>query len=493
MKLNDIISGLNCKKIIGKTNLVISGIAYDSRKCKNNYIFCALRGTLSEGHNYIDSAIINGSTVIICEELPAILNKDIVYILVENTRKALSTISHNYYGNPSSKLTIIGVTGTNGKTTITYLLKSIFEENGDVVGIIGTTGILIGDEKLPATHTTPESLELCGYFALMADKGVSKVIMEVSSHALSQYRVDNIDFNTAVFTNLTQDHLDYHHDMNDYAKAKKKLFDLMKPESKAILFDNSEYSKYLVKDCKSEIIEFIGRTEYSDFKIHNEKLGLGDSSFEISINGNSEIKIHTILSGRFNIDNAAIAAAIAIINEVKLEVIIKGLSKTNGAPGRMQQIKLINGALAIVDYAHTPDALEKALTACREVLNSNNRPGKLICVFGCGGDRDKTKRPLMGRIAASFSDFTVITSDNPRNEAPEIIIEEIIGGFSEINQNYITYIKRSEGILFACNISKENDIILIAGKGHENYQIIGEKKAHFDDIEELIKWNNKNI
>ena len=491
MILKDLISDLEYKEIIGKIDIEIFGIAYDSRKCDNKFVFCALKGLKSDGHDFIETAINKGSSVIICEILPLILFDYVTYIQVENTRKALARISHNFYNNPTSKMKIIGVTGTNGKTTITYLLKSIFEENGDKVGIIGTTGIMIGDEKIPSTHTTPESLELCGYFDLMQKKSVNIVIMEVSSHSLDQHRVDFIDFDTALFTNLTPDHLDYHHDMQDYASAKKKLFDMLKPEAKAILFNNSEFSKYLIKDCKTEFIKFIGRNDKSDYKIEKENLGLGDSSFKLIINNSEELNIQTILSGMFNIDNAAIAAATALINNLSDDIIIKGLVKTTGAPGRMQQIKLKNGALAIVDYAHTPDALEKALIACREVLNSTDNPGHLICVFGCGGDRDKSKRPVMGRIAQNLADYTVITSDNPRCEDPNQIIMDIMDGLDFMSKyKFFPIINRPAAIKEACRVSEKGDLILVAGKGHEDYQVIGTQKFHFDDVEELMKWNN---
>ena len=486
MILKDLLEKVEISQLIGSDSIEISGIAYDSRKIESGYLFAALRGSQADGHNFIGLAIENGAKAILCEQVPDGYFENITWIVVNDSRKILAKISHNFFGNPTSKLRMIGITGTNGKTTTTYLMKSIFEEAGDKCGLIGTTGIIIGDEFLPATHTTPESLELCAYIDIMLKKGVKTVLMEVSSHALDQHRVDYIDFDTVLFTNLTPDHLDYHKDMVEYATAKKKLFDMLKPEAKGLLFNLSEFTDYFVQDTKAKTY-LLGRFDNPDFLIGNENIGLGKTEFRMSLPlelGMPTINIKTKLSGRFNIDNAALAAGAAILNGVDIKIIIKALSTAAGAPGRMQTVNLSNGALALVDYAHTPDALEKALVACREVLQNAGSDGRLITVFGCGGDRDRTKRPVMGNIASNKADLAIITSDNPRTEDPNDIIQEVYAGIDDANRANVMIIPdRAEAIDYAVEISKMNDLILVAGKGHENYQVLKDKTVHFDDRE----------
>lgn len=495
MNLIELTKGIETKEIIGNASIEIGGIAYDSRKVEKDYLFFALRGTKLDGHNFIPTAIKNGAIAVVCEELPADMDfPAITFVVVENSRKALATIVHRFYGNPTKRLKIIGITGTNGKTTTTYLIKSILEAGGEKCGLIGTTGIILGDKKIEATHTTPESLELCILFDRMISEGIHTCIMEVSSHALHQYRVAEIDFDYALFTNLTADHLDYHEDMYDYAKSKKMLFDMLKPEAKAIIFDNSEFSGFMVHDCKANI-RFIGRNLGNDFLIENERLNLGQSSFVLSLQHielNEQIPIETKLNGRFNIDNASMAAATAYLFGINKETIIKALSDASGAPGRMQRIELRTGALALVDYAHTPDALEKALRTCRDILKNSELEGKLICVFGCGGDRDKIKRPIMGGISAEIADLTIVTSDNPRTEEPLDIIEQIYSGVvEEFRSKVIIKSNREEAISFAVSMTEPNDILLVAGKGHETYQVIGTAKHHFDDIEQIELANHR--
>lgn len=491
MILKDLIEKVEISQIIGTDSIEINGIAYDSRKIESSWLFVAMKGSQVDGHDFIGKAIENGAKAILCEHLPEGFYEKITWIVSNDPREALAKISHNFFGNPTQKMSIIGITGTNGKTTTTFLMKSIFEEAGDKCGLIGTTGIIIGDEFIPATHTTPESLELCAYFDLMLKKGVKTVLMEVSSHALDQHRVDYIDFDTVLFTNLTPDHLDYHKDMVDYATAKKKLFDMLKPEAKGLLFNLSEFTDYFVQDTKARTY-LMGRFDSPDFLIGNENIGLGNSEFRMSLPlkfGIPTINIKTKLSGRFNIDNAALAAGAAILNGVDIKIVIKALSNAAGAPGRMQTVNLSNGALALVDYAHTPDALEKALIACREVLQHAGAVGRLITVFGCGGDRDRTKRPVMGNIASDKADLAIITSDNPRTEDPNAIIREIYAGIDDANRRNVMIIPdRAEAIDYAVEISKMNDLILVAGKGHEDYQIIGKEKLHFDDTEQLMRF-----
>jgi len=464
----------------------ITSVHYDSRKCTAGSLFVAIPGEKSDGHDFIEKAISNRATAIVCEYLPKTSpSNEISFIKVKNSRKALAEIAHKWHDDPSKKIIMIGVTGTNGKTTITYILKSIFEKAGKRCGIIGTTGIIVNDKFLPATHTTPESLELAGHLAYMKEQRIDVCIMEVSSHALVQERVSGINFAAALFTNLTHEHLDYHKTIEEYARAKKMLFDMLDIDSIALIHNLSKESDLMVSSCRAEKKFFVGRDANPEIMIQNEKLALDKSEFQLIFKEKS-IDLTTKLIGKFNIENVALAASLALIMEIDVGIIKNAVLETNGAPGRMQRIKLPNGAVGIVDYAHTPDALEKALIACRELLAESGNTGKIISVFGCGGDRDKAKRPKMGRISTEIADITVITNDNPRTENPDIIIQEIITGISD-NKVYEILSDRRAAIHRAYDLSEQGDLILIAGKGHENYQIIGTERHHFDDSEELWK------
>ena len=466
----------------------ISSICYDSRKCSQGSLFVAIPGEKFDGHDFIDNAIEKGASAVICQKIPDNARSlGTAFIKVNNSRKMLAKISNRWYDDPSKKMRIIGVTGTNGKTTITYLIKSIFEQNGEKCGIIGTTGIILPDEEIKATHTTPESLELCGHLAYMREKGISTVVMEVSSHALVQHRVFGINFNASLFTNLTHEHLDYHDSLEEYAKAKKILFDMLPKDGIALVHDLSEESGIMVKDTIASIKYTVGRRSTSDIKINNEKMLTDRSEFDLIFN-KKRLHISTPLIGKFNIENAALAASLGWITGVDYENIKQGIKKSLGAPGRMQRIALKNGAVGVVDYAHTPDALEKALQACREVLVASETKGNLICVFGCGGDRDSSKRPKMGKIATELSDISIITNDNPRTEDPQKIFSDILKGINS-SSNYEIIPGRKDAIKKACTLSGEKDLILIAGKGHETYQIIGTTRHHFDDFEELKKFD----
>ena len=498
-KLYELAENINYLKIIGQIDANVSSICYDSRKCEKDSIFVAIRGTQADGHKFIDSAIKRGSNIIVCEKLPAKLDKykNRTLILVENSRIALAKLSHARYENPTKDIRVIGVTGTNGKTTVTFLLKSLFEEAGEKTGIIGTTGVYIGNEKIPTTHTTPESLELCSIFSEMRKKSVSTVIMEVSSHALDQHRVEGIEFDAGLFTNLTQDHLDYHASLEEYANIKKHLFDILPKDSIALVNSDDDYSDFMLLNTKTNVKYSVGRNQSSDIIIQNEKLYIDSCEFELNFAGDSFqnaqkgiLKLNTNLIGRFNIDNAALAASFANVIGIDNNIIINAIKKSTGAPGRMHKVILKNSAVAIVDYAHTPDALEKALLACRDVLHSAGKSSnKLICVFGCGGDRDKTKRPLMGKISTKIADYTIISNDNPRTEEPDKIIEQIYGSLNMNDKSKTVCItNRAEAIEYAYNFSNKDDIILVAGKGHEEYQIIGTERLHFSDIEELKKY-----
>lgn len=482
MILAELIKFLPKIDLIGATEYPISGISYDSRKVKSDFLFVAIKGEKFDGHKFIEQAIDKGAIAIVCEELPENFRiyVNVTFIKVKNSRLALSNLSHQFYGNPTKKLKVIGVTGTNGKTTITYILKSMLDQSGEITGLIGTTGIYIGSEKLPSTHTTPESLELAQLFIEMLDKGVTTVVMEVSSHSLHQNRVAGVKFDGAIFSNLTRDHLDYHGTMEEYAAAKKILFQMLPSNAVAVVNSNNKYSKFMVEgvDCKN--IVNTGFALESDYLLKDISIGLKGNSFRL-ISKDKSICFETALIGKFNIENISLASAILLEMGYSEDSIVKGALKTKGAPGRMERYILKNGAVAIVDYAHTPDALENSLFACKTILEHASNSGDLICVFGCGGDRDSGKRPIMGEISTELSDKTIVTSDNPRTEDPELIIHDIEKGIQK--SNYSIELDREKAIRAACEYSKSGDIILIAGKGHEKYQIIGTEKIHFDDAE----------
>ncbi|MBI5326121.1 MAG: UDP-N-acetylmuramoyl-L-alanyl-D-glutamate--2,6-diaminopimelate ligase [Ignavibacteriae bacterium] len=490
--LSGLIKYLSYTNIIGNTDIEIKTIENDSRKCKEGSVFVAIRGTNSDGHKFINEVIKQGTKVIVCEEKPAVYDNGTTFIEVSNSRLALAELAHAWFDFPTREMKVIGITGTNGKTTITFLIKSILDSSGKKAAIIGTTGIYIGNQKIPATHTTPDPLQLCSYLSQMKSEGVKYVVMEVSSHALAQKRVSGISYDIAAFTNLTHDHLDYHPTMEDYASAKKQLFQMISPTGIAVVNGDDEYSEFMIKDIKSSIIK-VGRNKENDIIISDEKLNLDESDFNLKINSNGTIKIKNQLLGRFNIDNAALAFAICLQLGFDKSAVIEALKTSSGAPGRMQKIILKNKAIALVDYAHTPDALEKALNSCREAMEiAGLKNNKLICVFGCGGDRDETKRPIMGKISSKLSDFAIITDDNPRTEDSSKIIQDIYNGIENGDRKKVVQISnRTEAISYAYSISAENDIILVAGKGHETYQIIGKDKYHFDDYEELMKFVNK--
>lgn len=471
--------------IIGLIDKAISSIEYDSRKCIENSCFVAIKGLAYDGHEYIEQAVRHGAKTIICESFPKqnLISPEVTFIIVNDTRLALAELSHAFFDFPSEKLNVIGVTGTNGKTTITFLLHSIFAAANKNGGIIGTTGAYFNNQFIPLANTTPESRDIANLLHTMKTEGVEWVAMEVSSHALIQKRVEGIHFKAAVFTNLTHDHMDYHETMDDYAAAKKILFDKLDKSAAGVVFSDAKYADFMVKDTAAKVYT-VGRNKAAYYKILKENTGLISTDF-VLYGGDRIIDGKTSLLGKFNIENAALAAAVCNALKIDYGAIQKGLSVSKGAPGRMQKIVLQNEAIALVDYAHTPDALEKAISACKEVIHSESPKSKLICVFGCGGDRDKTKRPEMGKIASEKCDIVVVTNDNPRTESPELIIRDILEGI--VNEKSLIFVEpdRKKAIALAVAKSSKGDIILIAGKGHEKYQIIGTTKFDFDDVAEV--------
>ncbi|MGL5088982.1 MAG: UDP-N-acetylmuramoyl-L-alanyl-D-glutamate--2,6-diaminopimelate ligase [Cetobacterium sp.] len=443
-------------KLIDK-DIYTGNLEYDSRKIKSGDIFVALKGNLVDGHKYIDKALENGAVcIIVSEEVE--LKGDISYFLVQNLRENLGRIASNFYGKPEKKLKIIGVTGTNGKTTTTYLIEQIL--GTEKVARIGTVEYKIGDEIIEAPNTTPESLDIIKMSKKSVDKGLEYLVMEVSSHGLTSGRVDMLDFDVAVFTNLTPEHLDYHKDMEDYFLAKKILFEKLKNKKNGIINIDDRYGK--------RIYDEFGGVSYS----------LDNSA---DLDRNTIIEMKPTLLGKFNMYNILGAIGVGKILGIDKDIIKERVKNIKSAPGRFEAVSVGQDFRIIVDYAHTGDALENILQGVLELEET----GKIITIFGCGGDRDKIKRPIMAEVAERYSDLTIVTSDNPRTENPNSIIDDIVKGFQ--NKNYIIEIDRKEAIKKAVLKAEKNDIILIAGKGHENYQIIGATKIHFDDREIAIE------
>lgn len=474
------------------TDIQIKNIQYNSQKINREDLFVAIKGKNFDGHKFIQDAISRGAKAVVLEDdstLPDsyFMHTGVVKIVVSNTRKALAIISSNFYGNPSKTIDMVGVTGTNGKTTVTYLLKSIFEEvnkNSNAtakIGLIGTIENKLGNETFEAELTTPESLELNRLLNIFAQQECSKVVMEVSSHSLHQDRVHGIDYKTAVFTNLSQDHLDYHETMDNYFRAKKILFDNLSENSVAVSNADDEYGLKILESCKAKKITY-GINKEADVTAKNIKLNLNETRFTL-IYRNQEIDIKSPLIGTFNVYNVLAAITAALMHNVDMEIIKYALENLQPVKGRFEKLISPKGFIVVIDYAHTPDAIEKCLISIRHIMKeSGSAKGKIITVFGAGGDRDKTKRPKMGKIATELSDLAIITSDNPRTENPYQIMMDIAAGV-ETNSGYIQEIDRKLAIEKAISLASSGDVILIAGKGHENYQIIGTEKSHFSDQE----------
>lgn len=484
MKLENVIAGLNIIQLAGEVERKdIGSIVYDSRNVKKSSLFVAIKGLTTDGHKYAFEAISKGATAILIEDDSIIPNDYLIHqnvtkILVKDSRKALAQVSSKFYKEPSQKLEILGVTGTNGKTTVTYILKSILEEAGIKVGLIGTIKSYIGTDVLQSDKTTPESLELNQMFYQMVEAGCTHCVMEVSSHSLELDRVHGIEFKGAIFTNLTQEHLDFHPDMESYFKSKKKLFDNLNSDAIAVSnFDNSYGEKILVGSSARKIS--YGNSSKYNYYFTDESFDFSSTRFKIKSN-KKELNIKSNLIGKFNIYNNTACAAMCSEFGIGDISVINGIAKISNVPGRFQIVSGDYPLNVIIDYSHTSDALENCLSSIREVLKNQNKRSKIITVFGAGGNRDKTKRPLMGKAVEKYSDKIFITSDNPRNEDPNIIIEDVLSGITD-RSNVTTIPDREEAIKEATENADENDVLLIAGKGHEDYIIIGDKKIHFDD------------
>lgn len=477
MKVKEILVNCNLLEIVGNKDLDISSISFDSRKVENGTLFFAVRGTQVDGHNYIEKAIEKGALAIVCEELPANLNEAVTYIKVDNSAHVLGVSASNFFDNPSKKLKLTGVTGTNGKTTIATLLYRLFTDAGYVCGLLSTIENIVDHEVIPSTHTTPDPIELNALLKKMVDKGCEYAFMEVSSHSVDQDRIAGLNFAGGIFTNLTHDHLDYHKTMANYRNAKKKFFDNLPSNAFAITNLDDKNGAIMLQNTKAKRLSYALKHD-ADFK--GVVLESHFDGMMLKVNGT---ELFTQLVGGFNASNllAIYGAAIALGFD-KDELLVE-ISKLKGANGRFDMVHCECGIVGIVDYAHTPDALENVLKTINDVRCHKET---LITVVGCGGNRDTTKRPEMAAVAAKMSDKVILTSDNPRNEDPDEIIRQMKEGLDEEAKRHVLSItNRREAIRTAVALASKGDIILLAGKGHENYQEINGIKNHFDDKEEL--------
>ena len=489
MKLSEIIKDVQDCTVYGSADADVRDLSYNTSSVVQGSCFVAIKGAKADGHEFIAEALKRGASVVVSEKKVEVCGG--TNVVVANTRSALAAMSASYFGNPSKAFTLVGVTGTNGKTSITYLLEAIFKEAGQRPGVIGTVSYRFGDVTEPAPHTTPESYDLQKLFMKMKESQTDFCAMEVSSHALSQGRVDGCHFDAAVFTNLTPEHLDYHGDMETYFTAKTVLFEsLLAKSSKsntfAVINADDSYGPGLAEKCPRPVV-FYGFGEKASVRC--EKLSFDANGLKMSVKSEfGSFECSTRLCGRFNAYNILAASAVALKMGVNTEAIRMAVVKMPVVPGRFEIVENERGIIALVDYAHTPDAIENVLTNARELLNGS---GKLISVFGCGGDRDRQKRPLMGSYAAKLADVVIVTSDNPRTEDPLAIIDEIMPGvFKNLGplkdkRGYEIIPDRREAIARAVAIAKKGDVVVVAGKGHEDYQIVGTKKHHFDDREVL--------
>lgn len=472
MKLKDLLKNLEVVEINADLEQNIGGISYDSRNTKPNDAFFAIVGFESDGHRFIPMAADKGAAVAICQNAP---ETDIPYVIVKDSRLSLAIASRDFFGNPAGQMKVIGITGTNGKTTTTYLLKHMLESKlGAKVGLIGTNGNMIGDEFIHSERTTPESYELQLLFREMLDAGCTHVVMEVSSHSLYLNRVAGIDYDIGVFTNLTQDHLDFHKTMEEYARAKAILFSMCKDG--CMNMDDAWFDN-ISKDVKCHVFTYSTENEDASLCAKNIKLSAAGVSFDAVTDEACET-VKLAIPGKFSVYNALGVIACGLKLGMSLKDCAETMAEAHGVKGRMEIVPTDGSYTILIDYAHTPDALENALKALR-----SNDDGRLVVLFGCGGDRDRTKRPIMGRIAAENADFVIVTSDNPRTEEPMEIINEILGGMQESKTPFAVICDRVEAIRWAIDNHEENDVILLAGKGHEDYQVVGHEKYHMDERE----------
>ena len=472
MKLRELIKNLSIIEMSADAEREISGVSYDSRKTEKGDMFVAIRGFEADGHKFIPKAVENGAAVILCEEKPSC---DIPYVLVSDSRYGLAIVSRDFFGDPASEMTMIGITGTSGKTSSSYLIKHMLESKLDAkVGLIGTNGNMIGDELLHTEHTTPESYELHKLFRHMADSGCTHVVMEVSSHSLTLERVAGIHFDVALYTNLSQDHLDFHGTMEEYAAAKRKLFSMC---SLGCFNLDDAWADFMRDGASCRTMTFSTEKNEADLVAKDIRLTADGVRFA-SVSGD-EISITKLgIPGMFSVYNALGTMSVGLALGLSLADCSDAMSSAKGVKGRLEIVPTGRDFSVVIDYSHKPDALEKVLKTLKPVTR-----GRLIALFGCGGDRDKLKRPIMGRIAADNADLVVVTSDNPRTEDPDEIIREIVAGMKDKRTPTKVICDRREAIAWAIDNAAPGDVLLLAGKGHEDYQVVGHEKHHMDERE----------
>ena len=476
MKLKELLNTIALKAVVGPVDVDITGVAIDSRKVKAGFLFIAVKGTQTDGHQYIQKAIELGASAILCEDIPDVCQPQICYAQVDSTEAVSGLVATTFHGDPSSKLKLVGVTGTNGKTTIATLLYNMFRKLGYKCGLLSTVCNYIEDEPIPASHTTPDPIELNSLLHRMVDAGCQYVFMECSSHAIAQKRIGGLKFAGGIFTNLTRDHLDYHKTVENYRDAKKAFFDMLPKGAFAITNADDKNGMFMVQNTKATVKTYSIRA-MADFKAR-----IIECHFEgmyLEVDGH-EVGVQFI--GKFNVSNLLAVYGAAVMLGEKPEEILLVLSTLKSVAGRLEPIHSPEGYTAVVDYAHTPDALENVLKAIHEVLDGKD--GKIITVCGAGGNRDKGKRPLMAQEAVKQSDRVIITSDNPRFEEPQDIINDMLAGLDQKQmKKVVCIVDRKEAIRTACMLAQKGDVILIAGKGHEDYQEVKGVKHHFDDRE----------
>lgn len=475
MKLKDILKGIECR-LQGSADVEVKDLQFDSRKVTDGTLFVAQVGTKVDGHDFIAKAVASGAVAVLCQRIPEEVSDGVTYIVVDNSDRALGEAAANYYGHPSRQLKLVGITGTNGKTTTVTLLHRMFRMAGNHVGLISTIVNKIDEEEIPTGHTTPDALELNQLLSRMVQAGCKFCFMEVSSHSVVQQRIAGLDFSGAIFSNITHDHLDFHKTMANYIAAKKGFFDALPSSAWALTNVDDKNGRVMVQNTRAKVHTY-GLNHLGDF--HCKVLEEGFEGMHLNINGN---ELWSRLVGRFNAYNLLAIYGAAVLSGIEPSEAVRLLSFLEPAPGRFQYVSG-KGITAIVDYAHTPDALENVIGTINDIRRKNQQ---LITVVGCGGDRDKTKRPEMAQIASKGSDKLVLTSDNPRTEKPESILDDMEAGLSpEQLCHTVRITDRRQAIRTACMMAREGDIILIAGKGHEKYQEVNGVRSHFDDVEEV--------
>ena len=480
MKLGELLRNLDVLDASAAMDMEIGGVSYDSRKTQPGDLFVAIRGFESDGHKFIPAAMARGAAAVLCEEAPS---DGTPYVRVADCRKGLAYVSREFFGDPAKEMTLIGITGTRGKTTSSYLIKHMLEMKLDAkVGLIGTNGNMIGSECLHSDHTTPESYELHKLFRRMADEGCTHVVMEVSSHALALERVAGIEYDVGVYTNLSQDHLDLHGTMEEYAAAKRLLFRQCKL---GCLNADDKWTDFMLDGATCKAMTFSAESDSADLTAKDIRLSATGVRFA-AVYKDELALTRLAIPGNFSVHNALGAIAVGLSLGISLADCCDAIASAKGVKGRVEVVPTDGDYSIIIDYSHKPGALETVLQTLRPVVK-----GRLVCLFGCGGDRDKVKRPIMGAIAADNSDFVIVTSDNPRTEEPEEIIREIVAGMKNKRTPKKVICDREEAIHWAIDNARPGDVILLAGKGHEDYQVVGHEKRHMDEREIVADWLEK--